>query len=262
MKKITSDFILDFRNNDYPYLEEINEGILKQIAIIGEGACILDVGAGRGALGEALHAMGYYVCAIESNTHAAMEASSRVDQVICADLLNLEEINNLLNRKKFKYIIFSDVLEHFFDPLQVLHSYLPLLAEDGELLVSVPNAVNWLNRIKIMLGLFHYEMSGVMDRTHIRFFTYRSAKQLMRASGCILERVDSTPFLMRAFLPMIKALLNKTNSPIEAYSNSKNIIESPLYQFYKKYVYPLEYCVHRILPSLFAFRIILVARKR
>lgn len=257
MKKTTdSHFILDFQKNDYPYFEEINDGILNQVAPIGNGAPILDVGAGRGGLGGALQALGYKVCAIESNEHAAQEAGLRVDKVLYLDIENMDEIQKQLGNKKFKYIIFSDVLEHFFDPLQILKSYLPLLEDEGKLLISLPNAVNWLNRLRFMLGMFNYELTGVMDRTHIRFFTFKSAKKLIEASDCIVERVDSTPFITRAFLPIIKTILNKDNN-----NNAKSIMESPYYKLYKKYVYPLEYWMSRMLPSLLAFRIILVARK-
>lgn len=258
--KNSADFILDFQKGSYPYLEEINDGILKQVSVCeADGAFILDVGAGRGALGEALSAMGYTVCAIESNTMAAMEASLRVDQVISADLHDIDEINTQVANKRFKYIIFADVLEHVFDPLQVLRLYLPLLADDGKLLVSVPNAVNWLNRLYIMFGKFDYEMTGVMDRTHIRFFSCKSAKQMIEASRCVVEKLDSTPFIIRSFLPIIKAVLNKTTN--NKSSNVKGIIESPYYQLYKKYIYPIEYWITRMMPSLLAFNIIIVARK-
>lgn len=85
-----SSFILDFQQDDYPYLEEVNEGIVKQVAAKGNGSSILDVGAGRGALGEALRAMGYYVCAVEANEMAASVASLKVDQVILSDLHDID----------------------------------------------------------------------------------------------------------------------------------------------------------------------------
>ena len=259
--KIDSNFILDFQTGNYPYLEEVNAGILKQVSLEGAGAFILDVGAGRGALGEVLRARGYHVCIIESNAMAAMEATPRVDQVICADLHNIDEINQQLKNKKFKYIIFSDVLEHVYDPLHVLRQYIPLLEEQGKLLISLPNTVNWLNRFCIMWGLFNYKMTGVMDRTHIRFFTFKSAIKMLEASQCVVERVDSTPYIVRAFLPMIKILLNKTQSKITETDNIKYMVESPQYQLYKKYIYPIEYWITRLRPSLLAFNIILVAHK-
>lgn len=248
------DFILDFKNNNYPYLEEVNEGVLKQVGAQGNGASVLDVGAGRGALGEALCRLGYQVWVIESNQMAVKDAALRVDQVICADLHDMNTINEHLKNKKFKYIIFSDVLEHVFDPITVLRNYLPLLADEGKILISLPNAVNWLNRLCVMFGMFNYTMTGVMDRTHVRFFTFKSAKKMLTASQCVVEKVDSTPFLIRAFLPFIKLFLKQQN-------NAKCLVDSSYYQLYKKYIYPLEYRISRMFPSLLAFNIIIVARK-
>ena len=145
------------------------------------------------------------------------------------------------------------MLEHTFDPLQVLRSYQEFLAENGKILVSLPNVANWLNRLQFLLGIFNYEMTGVMDRTHVRFFTFHSAKKLLEASAFTIHKVDSTPFITRAILPIIKKIVSKKSD------NVKSIIESPYYRFYVKYVYPIEYCFCRLLPGLFAFRIILVA---
>lgn len=263
-----SHFILDFQKQDYPYLEEINEGIVKQIELSNNTSAVLDVGAGRGALGEAIQNRGYTVYAIEACEEAAKEASNRVDHVIHADLHDIEKINASLNGKKFKYIIFSDVLEHVYDPLAVLRSYLPLLDNDGRVLISLPNAVNWLNRLRFLFGNFNYEMTGVMDRTHIRFFTFKSAKKLLLAAECSVEKTDCTPFIVRAFLPLIKKLMLKSSHPrlrgndTNSQNNTKSILDSPYYKIYEKFVYPVEYWATRICPSLFAFRMIYVVRKK
>ncbi|MFW2570307.1 class I SAM-dependent methyltransferase [Legionella sp. 29fVS95] len=251
------NFILDFqKNKDYPYLEEINEGIVKQIPPAKGSAAILDVGAGRGLLGAALVQLGYEVCALESNVLIAEEAKKRVHQVICADLHEVATVREVLQGKKFNYLVFSDVLEHVYDPLQILRDYQEFLQHDGKILISLPNVANWLNRLRLVFGLFNYEMTGVMDRTHIRFFTFRSAKKMVKASGCNIEKVDCTPFLVRAFLPIIKSLLARQKS-----GDTNSIITSPYYQFYCKFLYPIEYWISRLIPGLFAFRIILVASK-
>lgn len=249
------NFILDFQQHNYPYLEEINEGILKHVEITYDNSAILDVGAGRGSLGEALKKKGYKVYAIESNEAAADEASQKVDHVITLDLHDIKGMRLILGEQKFKYIIFSDVLEHVYDPLDVIKNYRSFLTEDGLILISLPNAVNWLNRIRFMLGHFNYEMTGVMDRTHIRFFTFYSAKKLVQASQCVILKMDCTPFITRAFLPMIKRWFNRKKDV-----SINSIITSPYYRFYEKFIYPIEYRITRMLPSLFAFRMIIVAR--
>lgn len=248
------NFILDFQQNDYPYFEEVNEGIVKHVPNTQNDLAILDVGAGRGSLGETLKKKGYRVYAIENNDIAAHEASKKVDHVIKLDLHDINGIRAILGEQKFKYIIFSDVLEHVYDPLDIIKNYKPFLAKDGLILISLPNAVNWLNRIRFMFGHFNYEMTGVMDRTHIRFFTFSSAKKLVQASQCVIEKVDCTPFIIRAFLPIIKRLFSRKND-----FSTNGIIESPYYKFYEKVIYPIEYMISRVLPSLFAFRIIVVA---
>lgn len=255
-----SEYILDFQQSTYPYLEEVNESIVKQLPG-NEDAFILDVGAGRGALAEVLEAKGYHVWAIESNEQAAREARMRATRVICADLHDMTAIHQQLNGKKFKYIIFADVLEHVFDPLAVLRQYLPLLSDDGKLLISLPNAVNWLSRLQVLCGRFNYQMTGVMDRTHVRFFTFKTAKKMLLASPCVIEKVDSTPFILRAFLPAIKRLMVRGTHQQNDDDNVKKLIISPYYLFYKKYIYPVEYRLTRLLPTLLAFNIILVARK-
>lgn len=248
-------FILDFQRQSYPYFEEINQGILKQIILSPEGTSVLDVGAGRCALGEVLCQKGYEVWAIESNEVVAQEASQKIKHVICADLHDMEKIKFSLGEQRFQYIIFSDVLEHVYDPVHVLRSYLPYLAQNGKILVSLPNVVNWYSRLRFALGIFNYEMTGVMDRTHIRFFTLKSARKMLEAAKCIVEKQDYTPFIVRALLPVIKKILGNDQEG----SNVKNIMESPFYQWYKKYCYPLEYWMTRLVPSLLAFQIILVA---
>ncbi|MGQ3889800.1 class I SAM-dependent methyltransferase [Legionella sp. CNM-1927-20] len=251
------NFILDFqKKSHYPYLEEVNEGILKQIPPINGPATILDVGAGRGLLGAALVKLGYEVSALESNTLIAEEAKKRVHQVICADLHDVAKVRDFLQGKKFNYIVFSDVLEHVYDPLQILRDYQEFLQDDGKILISLPNVVNWLNRLRFIFGIFNYEMTGVMDRTHIRFFTFHSAKKMVQASAYKIEKVDCTPFLARAFLPTIKRILSNKKD-----HSKDSIITSPYYKLYCKFLYPLEYWISRLRPTLFAFRIILVASK-
>lgn len=262
MSDMDADFILDFDKGDYPYLEELNDGILKYITMRQSGDWVLDIGAGRGVLGEALCAQGFNVCGIESNVAAAKDASIKINQVICTDLHNMAEIHQQLKHKKFEYIIFSDILEHVYDPLKVLRDYLPFLAEHGKVIVSLPNVMNWLNRCYFIFGMFHYTMTGVMDRTHVRFFTFKTAKHMLEASPYVIEKIDSTPFITLAFLPMIKSILNKGYREKPQHSNVKQIIDLPLYHFYKKYVYPIEYRVSRMMPTLLAFRIIIVARKK
>lgn len=249
----------------YHYLEEINDGIIKNLSVLSSGDTrILDVGCGQGTLARAIKNKGYEVWGIDSNNIAAKIAGERLDKVICADLMNVDVIRRELGKNIFDAIIFSDILEHTYDPFFVLNLYLPFLKAGGKLFVSVPNSVVWTNRLAFLFGFFEYTDTGVMDRTHIRFFTFRTAKRLVNSAGCDILKVDYTPFIVRAFLPIIKMVFNSDSDAGNESGelNRRKIIDSPLYKIYMKYVYAIEYFIFSWWKSLFGFRIIVVGVKK
>ena len=248
-----------FTNDEnYPYLEEINEGILRHIPFTnGTRPAVLDVGCGQGALAGEIAVRGYEVWGIEQDEFAVGRAAKRIDRVIQADLTDQGAVESDIGSKKFDQIVFSDVLEHVYDPLTVLRSYIGYLKPDGQVLISLPNVVNWHTRLAILFGRFNYQDSGVMDRTHIRFFTFRTARQMVQAAGLSVQRADYTPLIVRALLPLAKKILTRRGDGETA--DPRSIIDSPAYRTYMRFVYPLEYRLGALRRPLFAFRIILVA---
>jgi 2-polyprenyl-3-methyl-5-hydroxy-6-metoxy-1,4-benzoquinol methylase len=260
--------VIHLGRRSYPYAEEVNEGLVREFlrapasstGAPGDGSTgrVLDVGCGRGQLGEAVRALGWEVWGIESSGEACATAEKRLDRLICADLNDHAAVRAAVGDARFEALMLSDVLEHTYDPRTVLERYLEIVKPRGYLYVSVPNAVVWTNRLEWSLGRVKYQDTGVMDRTHIRFFTFASAKELVRASGCTIERVSSTPHLARAVLPAVKGLLHRES---KAAHDPRAIIDSPAYRAYMKYVYPAERAFAATWPSLLAFRIIVVGRK-
>ena len=243
----------------YKYQEEINPGIVKQMLMVQSSSkTVLDVGCGFGALSEAIGKKGYTVWGIEIDKAACQIAQKRLDRVLLTDLADIEAVGSAIGDMKFDYLVFSDVLEHLYDPYTILKAYLAFLKKDGKVLISVPNAVVWTNRLAFLFGRFEYADTGVMDRTHVRFFTFRTAKQLVAAAGCEIVKTDYTPFLARAVLPVVKKLLTK-NGPGNA--NKQQIIDSGFYKWYMKWFYPVEYFVGCWWKSMFAFRIIIIGKK-
>ncbi|HRS97054.1 MAG TPA: class I SAM-dependent methyltransferase [Smithella sp.] len=245
----------------YYYLEEINYGILKQIPInkSKKALSVLDIGCGSGVLSEAIKKKGYVVWGIEINREAANRARLRIDRVINEDLLQFEKIEGIIGDERFEYIIFSNILEHLYDPCLTIENYLRFLKPDGLILVSVPNVAVWINRIKLLFGNFDYTDTGVMDKTHIRFFTVKTAKRLVKKSGCSIVKVDFTPFVVRAILPLIKKIFFSISQ--EKTSDHRLIIDSRLYKLYLKYVYPVEYAFGFLFKKMFAYTIIVVGKK-
>lgn len=246
----------------YPYFEEVNEGVLRHVspAMNSSRPKVLDVGCGQGSLAAAIAERGYEVWGIEQASYATSKAAARVHHVLDADLTDADAVRAGLGDQRFDRIVFSDVLEHVYDPLAVLRSYLDYLAPGGRVLISLPNIVNWQTRLAFLFGRFTYQDSGVMDRTHIRFFTFKTAVEMVRGAGLTEEKVDHTPLIVRAALPLAKRLLSRGAAPTEG-DQGRAIIDSPAYRAYMRYIYPLEYRLGSLRRSLFAFRIVIVARR-
>lgn len=148
---------------------------------------VLDVGCARGALGAALKVSGAaFVAGVEQHALAAKDARGTLDILVEGDLLT---VTLPFPRGSFDYIIFADVLEHLPDPEQALERYLPLLAPDGRMVVSVPNMRFYLVLLRLLIDRWAYTDSGVRDRTHLRIFTRRSLLALLAAAGLELEHL-------------------------------------------------------------------------
>jgi 2-polyprenyl-3-methyl-5-hydroxy-6-metoxy-1,4-benzoquinol methylase len=233
----------------YAYFEDVNWGLLR---LWGNrsGKDVLDVGCGFATTSQFIQARGNRVVGIESNVEAVAVARTRIATVIEADLQTADL------REKFDAIIFADVLEHLAWPVGILRKYADLLKPDGTIIVSLPNVGLWSVRLGLLFGSFHYQDSGVLDRTHLRFFTRRSAIGMLRAAGFEPVRRTYNPGLMRPFVPLAKKMLGGGGGDPSA------ILDSKPYKLYLKTAYPIERGIARLWPGLLAFQMIFEARRR
>lgn len=125
---------------------------------------------------------------VEAHPTAAQRARPRVDLLVEGDLLTAPLP---FRSGEFHTLIFADVLEHLPDPLAALRRYLPYLAPEGDVIVSVPNFRFFLVLWRLALDRWAYTESGVRDRTHLRIFTRRSLLTLLEAAGLRPVRVES-----------------------------------------------------------------------
>lgn len=163
----------------------------------GRGRALLDVGAAHGYLSEILTTRGYQVTALEGDPVLAREALGKCREVVVADL------NQPLPSLKgpFDVIVFGDVLEHLQDPLGVLKSILKNLKSDGLVVISVPNVAHLWVRMQLFCGKFEYADRGILDRTHLRFFTLSSFVQFLKDADLCLSRIIATPVPLPLIVP-------------------------------------------------------------
>jgi 2-polyprenyl-3-methyl-5-hydroxy-6-metoxy-1,4-benzoquinol methylase len=143
---------------------------------------ILDLGCGAGAVGKRLLEQGKAteLVGVELFEDAAAEAAQSYHKVFTGDIETLE----LPYSEHFDYVICGDILEHLKDPYSVVRRIGGWLKPDGQFICSVPNVRYWpvLTNL-IFRGAWEYRDAGVMDRTHLRFFTRRSSFAMLNDAG-------------------------------------------------------------------------------
>jgi len=142
---------------------------------------ILDIGCGAGD-NAALVKARWPETRLFGITHNPTEAHlARPSMERCWVFDIEEEFPSELEAQSFDALIFSHVLEHFREPSAILARFSRLLCSGGIVLIAVPNVLSWRQRLQFLIGRFEYESAGIMDDTHLRFFTYITADQYLFA---------------------------------------------------------------------------------
>lgn len=156
---------------------------------------VLDVGCAAGRLGAALRARGAEeVVGVEIVPEVAARAAASLDRVLVGDV---ERMELPFPAGYFDCIVYGDVLEHLRDPWTLLRRHVPLLAADGCVVASIPN-VNHLSVVAgLLAGAWPYQPAGILDRTHMRFFTLREIVELFEGAGLVIAELaaNTTPEL-------------------------------------------------------------------
>ncbi len=91
----------------------------------------------------------------------------------------------------FDVVLAADVLEHLVNPGALMSEVQRVLAPDGVAIFCVPNIAHWYPRTRSALGMFDYDQRGILDSTHLRFFTRRSIRKLVERQGFTVRRIES-----------------------------------------------------------------------
>ncbi len=185
---------------------------------------ILDVGCAAGRLGSELKAkLGAEVWGIENVPDMAKQARNVLDKVYSGDV---NEIALTLPPNHFDAIIFADVLEHLPDPSVTLKRLLPTLTPNGKIIISIPNVRHWSVIKGLLEGQWEYEEAGLLDRTHLRFFTRASFEKLLYQVGLKPGYVGATRV---NYPPVPNAIVSALHQ--EGLDISTLIQESQVYQW-------------------------------
>ncbi len=151
---------------------------------------VLDVGCGAGRLGAALKEdRDCFVIGVEQDREMANRARFALDDVIVGDI---EEKVDKLPGDYFDCIVVADVLEHLKDPEAVLRKLGYALREDGAIVASIPNVRHWPVIKGLLEGKWDYADAGILDKTHLRFFTRKSIVELFHKTGLAIRELRAT----------------------------------------------------------------------
>jgi predicted TPR repeat methyltransferase len=197
------------------------------------GRRLLDLGAAGGELGAALRPSFERTYGFEYDVDRIGQLHGRFDQVCVTDLERVKKLPSRMDA-----IVLADVLEHLRNAPHVLQLVREALNDDGHLFLSVPNIANITVRIGLLFGIFQYRERGILDNTHLRFYTLRTIRQEVRNAGFQVLEIRGSSIPLRLIIG--------------------RFTPEPLLRLGERL---LTLATH-IWRALFAYQIILVARKR
>lgn len=158
---------------------------------------VLEIGCGAGNTLAYLKANGYcnWVCGVDLFPDAAAEAATKLDQVYQG---NIEQMELPIEPGSIDMILCLDVLEHLVSPHNVIEYLHTLLVPGGIIIASIPNIGYFSFGLRLLLqDRWEYEETGILDKTHLRFFVKKTAIELMKSSGLSLLDIRSYPMNKR-----------------------------------------------------------------
>jgi 2-polyprenyl-3-methyl-5-hydroxy-6-metoxy-1,4-benzoquinol methylase/glycosyltransferase involved in cell wall biosynthesis len=152
---------------------------------------VLDLGCSGGRLSERIRELGHEVVGVDSLEIPGVR--DRVDEFALGDL---EQGVPTAVGSNFDVVVAADVIEHVRDPARLLEQMAAVLAPGGQIIISTPNFGHWYARGRVVTGTFDYDRRGILDQTHLRFFTRASLRRTLQAAGLdVLDlRYTGLPF--------------------------------------------------------------------
>lgn len=177
-----------YKEKPLDYYSNIRYDLIEMIDF--EAKSILDIGCGDGSTANVIKdkTNAEFAAGIELFEDAAEEAQKRLDSVIVG---NIENNEIQLESEKYDLVVCADVLEHLVDPWKVLFKLRKSLKNNGRILASLPNLAYFPVVLQILRDKFEYEDAGVLDKTHLRFFTLHTIIKMFEHCGFEIIKIES-----------------------------------------------------------------------
>jgi len=159
------------------------------------GGTLLDLGAAGGELGSALRDHFDRTIGFEYNVDCVGELVGRFDSVVITDLERVKQLPHGASA-----IVLADVLEHLRSPTHALRLVREALADEGHVFISVPNIANITVRLGLLFGVFEYRDRGILDHTHLRFYTIRTIRREIENAGFRIEEIGGSSVPVRLII--------------------------------------------------------------
>jgi len=169
-------------------------------SLVGKGQRVLEVGCVDGSFGSELAAAGNQVVGVDSRPAVPIAAGYK--NVVQADLEQGlgDDLRN--SGMQFDRILLLDIIEHLKNPAKVVEDCKALLGSRGKVIVSVPNTVNLVVRLMVLFGEFRYSDRGILDWSHLRFFTRQTVREFLEDHGFRVTGIHSTVIPLERIVPV------------------------------------------------------------
>ena len=197
----------DAPNNSHAY----------SLELIGRHKRVLELGPAAGHFTKVLVEKGCRVVGIEVDPDAAERARAWAERVVVGDISSPAVMAEAIDEELYDVVLGGDVLEHLPDPLRVLRACRLALKPDGCVVLSLPNVAHADVKLQLLAGRFPYRDTGLLDRTHLHFFTLEAIEEMVRDAGLVLTD------LRRVTMPVFK-----TEQAVDPESVAPHVLEAVL----------------------------------
>lgn len=167
------------------YRIDFKEGLFGKYKKVADrllpNSSILDIGCHAGAFGKILLELGHQVTGIDNDREAVEIARKNGLNIVLGDIEDYKVLSSI--NKQFDVILLMDILEHLQNPANILKRLKSVLIRNGRIIATLPNVAYWAVRKELLFGRWNYDEGGILDKTHLHFYTAFSCKEMIEESG-------------------------------------------------------------------------------